>query len=256
MLYTSWCSLGWVIAITFNLFMNAVLEKSTDRYEWLYHVLAWGLTFIISMLPFAGDAFGPAGAWCWIKMSWEWRFGIWYMPYIIIIVTLFGIYSYIIYKVKIKAKTWQGHFDPHTEQQKLMLKKQVMPLRIYPLVYLLVAIFPLIDRIYNAVTDDALYGLKIMHAICNPLPGALNALVFCLDKETIDQLQWSQMKMTFQRRLLRVKTEIYEYPAEVETAPTVPPTGHVIAEEEEVKDSPREDDSWALGPPSGGDSHI
>ncbi|RDD39780.1 G-protein coupled receptor 1 [Trichoplax sp. H2] len=58
-----WAVLLWITIITFNLYWNAVAKKSTERFEIYYHLVAWGVPVVISVLPFIGNQYGPAGAW-------------------------------------------------------------------------------------------------------------------------------------------------------------------------------------------------
>jgi len=99
--------------------MNAVWMKKTEKYEYAYHAVCWGVSFVISCLPFYGDHYGPAGMWCWIVDDWQWRFGIWYCPLFFIILVLFFTYSYIIISIKRKVKTWEGLYDPDVERKKI-----------------------------------------------------------------------------------------------------------------------------------------
>ncbi|KAM8855155.1 cyclic AMP receptor-like protein A isoform 2-T2 [Spinachia spinachia] len=75
--YFDWSALAWVCLITLNLYLNLVREISTNRYEMLYHLMAWGLPLVMASLPLLKGYYGPAGAWCWITDDHvAWRFGI------------------------------------------------------------------------------------------------------------------------------------------------------------------------------------
>nr|KAG5692319.1 hypothetical protein BaRGS_009529 [Batillaria attramentaria] len=76
-----------------------------------------------------------------------------------------------------------------------MLKEDIKPLRLYPFVYLAVSIFPLINRIQNAFDpEDQIFWLVVIASLSAPLHGALNALVFGMDKDTLKKLTPSQIK--------------------------------------------------------------
>lgn len=89
-------------------------------------------------------------------------------------------------------------------------------LRLYPIVYLLANFFPLINRIQNASSsgrhDNPVFVLTLLHALTNPLQGALNALVYGCDKETLSKLTWTHIKSAVMQ--LGKHSVIKEYPAE------------------------------------------
>nr|XP_006816465.1 PREDICTED: cyclic AMP receptor-like protein A-like isoform X2 [Saccoglossus kowalevskii] len=218
--FFDWCVLLWVSCITFNLFCNAVRQIKTDRYELIYHVICWGLSLLISLLPFIGDHYGPAGAWCWIngENDTTWRFVIWYGPLFVIIFLMFCIYLYIIIHVNRKVKAWEGTYDPETERSKQLLKEEIKPLLVYPFIYLIISIFPLINRIQNAISHDPIFAFVLLHALTSPLQGAINAIVYGLDKETRSRLTWTQIKVAMQTKSSD-RALIREYPlgGEIET---------------------------------------
>lgn len=210
--YFDWAVLLWVSCITFNLYMNVVRAIETDRFEWVYHLVCCLFPLLMSSLPFIGDHYGPAGAWCWIIEDWKWRVGIWYGPLFGIIALLFVTYIYIVVTLSKKVSTWEGTYDPDTERNKQMLKEDIKPLRGYPFVCLAVSIFPLIYRIQNAVsTGNPVFTLVLLASISSPLHGALNAIVFGMDRNIFEQLTPTRIKVAVQSHLYRGQ-EIREYP--------------------------------------------
>ncbi|KAK3589962.1 hypothetical protein CHS0354_034987 [Potamilus streckersoni] len=214
MTFFDWSVLLWVVCITFNLYMNAVLGKITEKYEWLYHLVCWSTSLLFSCLPFIGDHYGPAGAWCWIKDDWQWRVGIWYGPLIALILLMFVVYVYMSCTLNRRVARWEGMYDPDTERSKQLLRDDIKPLRAYPFVYLAVTIFPLVNRIQNAIDPShAVFPLVLLASITVPLHGALNALVFGMDRETLKRLTPLHIKMAFQSHFER-GAEIHEFPSE------------------------------------------
>ncbi|XP_029648219.1 cyclic AMP receptor-like protein A [Octopus sinensis] len=210
--YFDWTVLLWVSCITFNLYMNVVRATETEKFEWVYHLVCCLLPLLMSSLPFIGDNYGPAGAWCWIVENWKWRVGIWYGPLFAIIALLFVTYIYIVITLSRKASTWEGTYDPDTERNKQMLKEDIKPLRGYPFVYLAVSIFPLVNRIQNAISSgNPVFTLVLLASISSPLHGALNAIVFGMDRSIFQQLTPSQIKVAVQSHFYRGQ-EIREYP--------------------------------------------
>ncbi|XP_048247317.1 G-protein coupled receptor 1-like isoform X2 [Haliotis rufescens] len=223
--FFDWTVLLWVGCITFNLYMNVIRATTTHRFEWAYHILCWVFSFVVSCLPFINDRYGPAGAWCWIIEDWKWRLGIWYGPLFIIIALLFVAYIYISVMLHRKANTWEGTYDPDTEREHQMLKEDIKPLRFYPFVYLAVSIFPLINRIQNAISPHYhVFALVLLASISAPLHGALNAIVFGMDKETLHKLKPAQIRVAFQSHLHH--QEVREYPVAYRS-PETPPSHSV-----------------------------
>ncbi|XP_071951895.1 uncharacterized protein [Antedon mediterranea] len=215
--FFDWAVLLWVCCITFNLYYNVIKLKSSEKFEILYHAISWGFSLFISLLPFIGDHYGPAGAWCWINGSNEtyWRFFTWYGPLFVIIVIMFAVYSYLTYRLNQRVRTWEGTYDPDIEHSKELLKQDIKPLKAYPFIYLILSIFPLINRIQNAVNPgEAVFGLVLMHAICSPLQGVFNAIAYGLDKETISRLTWPQISVAWKGHFYE-RSQIREYPLAV-----------------------------------------
>ncbi|ESO98882.1 hypothetical protein LOTGIDRAFT_158835 [Lottia gigantea] len=205
----------WVLVITINLYFNVVKERVTEKFEWVYHAVCWIVPLLISFLPFIGDHYGPAGAWCWIIENWRWRLGVWYGPLFIIIIFLFVVYTYIFIVLKRKASTWEGMYNPDIERNQRLLKEDIKPLKFYPFVYLLVSIFPLINRIQNAISPhNHVFALVLLASIFAPLHGALIAVVFGMDIETIKRLTPRQIMVAVMAHRAP-KTQLQAYPVEV-----------------------------------------
>ncbi|XP_071798279.1 cyclic AMP receptor-like protein A isoform X1 [Asterias amurensis] len=221
--FWDWAVLLWVTCLTVNLFLIAVKMIRTDRYEIWYHVVCWTTALFVSLLPFIGDNYGPAGAWCWIKEeATAWRFFVWYGPLFIIIIATFIMYSYIIYVLNKKVKSWQGTYEPEIERNRQILKAEIRPLQAYPFIYLALSVFPLINRIQNAAKPgQPVFALVILHALTSPLQGLVNAVVYGMDRETRSRLTWMQIKSNFINRLTK-DTQIKEYPLPSEDEPRVP----------------------------------
>ncbi|XP_028848235.1 cyclic AMP receptor-like protein A [Denticeps clupeoides] len=189
--YFDWSALAWVCLITLNLYLNLVREIRTESYETLYHFLAWGVPLIMSCLPLFLGYYGPAGAWCWITDNRvAWRFGIWYIPLFTLIFLMICCYARIICVANRRMQSWFGTFNPERERRKVALIEEVGPLKWYPSVYLLVSLFPLINRLHNAVYPGSpVFSLTLLHVLSAPLHGLANACVFSLDA-------WSQLRTT------------------------------------------------------------
>ncbi|XP_049583217.1 si:dkey-100n23.5 isoform X2 [Syngnathus scovelli] len=212
--YFDWSALAWVCLITLNLYFNLVREKSTNTYETFYHLIAWGVPLVMSSLPLFKGYYGPAGAWCWITDDHvAWRFGIWYVPLFTLILLMICCYARIICVANNRMQSWLGTFNPERERRKVSLAEEIKPLKWYPSVYLLVSIFPLINRLHNALYPlDPSFPLTLLHVLSAPLHGLANAFVFGLDRDWRSLLSPTGMKLALQSRLCD-RTRIGEYHA-------------------------------------------
>ncbi|KAK7477161.1 hypothetical protein BaRGS_00031647 [Batillaria attramentaria] len=200
--YFNWAVLLWVACITVNLYFNVIRSATTEKFERWYHVVSWVVSFLVSLLPFIDNHYGPSGAWCWITGDVGWAMGIWYGP-------LF-------------ASTWTGTYDPENERNQQMLKEDIKPLRLYPVVYVVLSIFPLVNRIQNATSDHHIFALVLLHAISATLQGAAYSLVFAIDRETLRSLTPAQIKAALQSKWAP-PIVVREY--EIDVTPTAMTTG-------------------------------
>ncbi|XP_034417001.1 uncharacterized protein si:dkey-100n23.5 isoform X3 [Cyclopterus lumpus] len=93
----------------------------------------------------------------------------------------------------------------------LSLAEEIKPLKWYPSVYLLVSIFPLINRLHNAFyPQDPSFPLTLLHVLSVPLHGLANAFVFGLDRDWWSLLSPTGMQLALQSRLCD-RTRIGEY---------------------------------------------
>eukprot|EP00057_Strongylocentrotus_purpuratus_P005030 XP_003730036.1 PREDICTED: cyclic AMP receptor-like protein A isoform X1 [Strongylocentrotus purpuratus] len=224
--FWDWVTLMWVSCITFNLYWITIWQINTERREIFYHLVTWGVSLLMACLPLIGNHYGPAGAWCWIPAEYPlWRFFMWYGPLFLLIVLMFVVYAYITYKLRRRIRSWQGTYEPEIERSRQLIREEIKPLRAYPFIYLVLSIFPLINRIQNAVApDNAIFVLYLFHALSSPLVGLVNAIVYGLDPETRSRLSWTQIKLALRSRRAK-KAVIKEYTIQNEMpAPDAPPT--------------------------------
>lgn len=126
--YFDWCSFLNVVCITFNVFWNAYFLKKSDQFEKVYILISWCFPLVIIGLPFIENSYGPAGLWCWIRSSQDgephppgvaMQFTLYYVPFMVLSVTLIIAYVLIIVKLRQRAKRWRGTYDPTTESEKV-----------------------------------------------------------------------------------------------------------------------------------------
>ncbi|XP_064394165.1 cyclic AMP receptor-like protein A [Halichondria panicea] len=222
LLYTDWTVLLSIFCITFNLLWTVFTELKLPWFEAVYFCVIFALPGVISCIPFYGDSFGPSGAWCWIRskndnctenvLGTAFQFGVWYIPQYVFIILMFIMYTAVIIKllVKTRPRTWQGTYDPTVRREKEGPKEDSKSLFWYPTVYFAVSLLPLINRIVANVGQDPIFSLYVLHVISSPLQGALTALAYALDKQTLRRLRWSNIKASFRYR--NMDAVVKEYP--------------------------------------------
>lgn len=198
MTWFDWAVLLWICCLTHSLYLNVVKLEKSEKNELKYQMICWVFPFFVSSIPLAAGSYGEAGLWCWIENGSWMRFGLWYGPLVVLVAGLFGANIYIFRSVSEKAKQWQGTYNPEIQAEKDFLKQQVQPLKYYPMVYLGLSIFPLVNRIQNAVNPStAVFWLYVLHSCSSPLQGFVNALVYA---SNTDSDFWRQCSVAGVRR--------------------------------------------------------
>ena len=155
---------------------------------------------LLAWIPFIHDNYGLAGAWCWIK---EWKhdcatehylegtieqFVLWYGPLFVSLILVIVSFL-IVMPVVIAWRACQKRQDyeavilgSEAEKQVKINKaiKRLLPLLAYPLMFLLLAIFPLVNRIFSAASQYANYSLALAHAISEPSWGIFTSIAILM----------------------------------------------------------------------------
>ncbi len=216
---TAWAETIAICCITFNLLMTAVFNKDTERFGLVYAFLILIFPLMFNWIPFLQNTYGEAGAWCWIsnldENCNEILFGVyarlllWFVPSTTILIIVILVYVFIVIWVTRQRQKWVGKFDSETERKKANLQKEVLPLMLYPFGYLLINLFPLINRIYDSFNpNNPSYALWMLHAIFSPLQAGYIALVYALDKDTRKRLNCQRIKAL----IFKKEPTISEYP--------------------------------------------
>lgn len=214
---TAWYVTLAFVCITITLFRSAVFHKDSEKFEILYILIIFVSPLFVTWIPFIHNTYGEAGPWCWIrkhddncahdKFGVVLRYALWYVPNYVILGIVFLAYVFIIINVLRKKHKWFGRYDPETKHRKEMMTKEVWPLLLYPLGYILISLFPLMNRLHDTFSDGELEALWILHAIFEPFGGAYIALIYTFDRETLRRLNLSRMIAS-----ICSKTKIKEYP--------------------------------------------
>ena len=108
-----------------------------------------------------------------------------------------GMYIYIVYRIYNNIHSYHGTYTPAVEAKKQMYKKSIRPLLFYPFVGLVLGSVSTTNRIQNWVNPGKpVFGLYLAHSIVSPLWGFVNAMLFLLNKDTLNQLRPSIFILT------------------------------------------------------------
>ena len=203
---TSWIFLNANSAITIYLFMNVVTKIKTEHLELLYVFFIFLFPFTFNWIPFINSAYGRSGAWCWIRSDdtatcESFVFGqylifiLWYIPLYAILLVLIGLYLVILQRLHRASREWTR--SPTIEAKELQKRSQqdVLPLMAYPLIFFLLSIPPLINRI-QALASPGKPELALWYiaAMSFPLTGGLIATVYVLQPDTRNRLRWKYLR--------------------------------------------------------------
>ena len=228
---TEWSVIVWVCNITVNLFWNVVVLRTSNRYFEAFYICAGiAVPLFFGVFPFINSSYGPAGLWCWINESTTGqylRFFTWYIPIWIIIPGLFVVFLIVIIKLSYEVRRWDP-YNPASERYRELIRREIKPLILYPLVFLLLNIFPSINRIQNAVAPEyPIFPLYFLQAISGPTLGLGCTVIFVFNRETLIELKWTNLKLTLLTRF-KTKSIVMEYPG-VEQNPYRPLSEHPVA---------------------------
>lgn len=217
--YTNWLEVLSICYITFDLLVNVVFHRRTEKYEFYLAGAVFLSPALWSWVPFIQLAYGTAGPWCGIRVVDEncepfefgiiLRFALWYIPLYIILAGTTVTTLLVFCKVQRDVHKWEGVYSPEKQDKKKQLKREVQSLIWYPVIYLLLNTFSFINRIYDTANpNDPLVVLWYLHVVSSPLRGAVIALIYALDSETVRLLKCSNLKKAY---VSCCKEEVDEY---------------------------------------------
>lgn len=224
---TSWIFLNANATITFYVFANVVLKKSTERLEVLYVLFIFFFPLTFNWIPFTATAYGQAGAWCWIRSDnfdctpynhGRWMiFSLWFIPLYSILVVLVVMYLVVLCSLHRMSKEWTN--DPTIEAREMRnkIKYDIIPLLAYPFIKIILSIPALMNRVQNFINpNEPILALWYMSALAFPLQGGLIAIAYALDPDTRKRLNWVSIREAFRECAGKKKKTEYpvEYPVE------------------------------------------
>ena len=211
-----------ITCIIVDLFFKVIFNKATDKFEIPYGLIIFVSPLIYSWLPFINLAYGQAGAWCWIRdSSYEdctnlplgtaLRFALYWVPVVILMIILTILLVIIVVFLRMKQQKWEGKFDPEVKQMRKQMRREVIPLISYPMIFLALNIFPLANRIVNIASPEPVYVLWIFAAISLPLQGLVITIAFVADPETRSKMTLLQLVGAV-KNLWSSDGDVEEYP--------------------------------------------
>ena len=196
----------------------------------MFFIFVFPLLF--NWIPFTVDAFGQAGAWCWIRnkniymceeivAGQALQFVLWYVPLYVILSVLIVLCVIILVKIYCyNPHMWRWNQAQDDKHQRNKITRQIWSLLWYPLIYILINVVPLINRINGLVDpNNPSLVIWILTAILLPIQGGYIALAYTLlDSDTRKKLKPSCFKATiedFYHKIGKdVDSVVMEYPLE------------------------------------------
>ena len=191
--YFHWVNLLFTISLTFHLFYLAVFLKNLEKMELFYVLFSTLFPLLFSWIPFIHNNYGVAGAWCWIR---DWKddcatqnylegiieqFTLWYGP--LFVCLTISIIATIIIVLVLLWRVCKAKSDVNQPLLKSKYKKalhELLPLLAYPAIFDFLFLFPLVNRIYDAVTPFTSFKLSLAHSITVSLLGLFSSTVLIL----------------------------------------------------------------------------
>ncbi|KAH3765518.1 slime mold cyclic amp receptor protein [Pelomyxa schiedti] len=185
---------AWVTAIAVHLLWGLVLKKGTTlKFEIILLGFVYFGAFLLTILPCLTSDYGPAGYWCWItsadKLGHMWQLVAFYVPLSCCTTVMIVIYVLVFrmaYKTFAKSRMslLLARNGPRTSYQIMMQQ-----LAIYPVVFVLVWIFPMVNRIQNWISDNDVFILYLLQVCTAPLLGFFNSIFYAYDLSLFSKLR-------------------------------------------------------------------
>ena len=224
---TSWMELMAVVSITLYIFVCAVFSKRTHRFELVYLFFIFIFPLLFNWIPFTVNAYGRAGAWCWIRnediLTCEaivagqvLQFVLWYIPLYVILLILIALYLIILFKLHwYDPRKYRASYQHEDESFHQQMSKEIRSLLWYPFIYFMINLIPLINRIHGlAQRNNPSLALWILTALLFPIQGGFIALAFTLDPDTRKRLTPVHIRAAARELCQRSEYGVTEYPVQ------------------------------------------
>ena len=156
--YITWVEI--VVACWINIYVLELaifgVQMNKRRHEVAGIVLCILLPLLLSWEPFVQNAYGPAGAWCWIKVGGDnctsnsglsYQMGFYYGPLVLLSALNVAEILFVTTKLCVGASKTEGNL----QRYHIAAIKEVLPIFIYPGIFFLTFLFGLSHRISSAL---------------------------------------------------------------------------------------------------------
>ena len=175
-LYFSWVKLMFTSWVVLHLLCFSVFYKNLQHLEKLFVAISIGFPLLLVWVPFiplpihyhsniTTGAYGSAGAWCWIK-NWNGddlkdkfkpgiveQFILWYGP--ALICSIVDSIAIIIITARLVCCRPRSEDIPLlTSGQRMKALKELLPLLVYPILFCILLIPPLVNRVIGAIPNS------------------------------------------------------------------------------------------------------
>ena len=104
-----------------------------------------------------------------------------------------------------KTRQWAGTYRPDAKEEQDFLQREVLPLRYYPVAYLLVSVFGVANRIQNAIAPASpVLALFVLHSLTFPLQGMIYSLIYAHTTGLLKSFSRTGVRQALRRMQLRV----------------------------------------------------
>lgn len=190
-------SVLWTTAIAATLYMFIFLRMTPDAVESKFRYMflfCYGIPVILGLLPLSNNAYGPSGAWCWIRTNkgFEyWQFIQFYGP----------LWIAIIFNTFVYVRTWRllrriYETNSGNDETYQRLKGVMQRLQMYPFILLIVWVFASINRLYEAFSDGKqIFALYLLQRAFSSSQGLLNAIAYGVSNGVREAIKESAAKL-------------------------------------------------------------
>ena len=217
------------VSITLYVFLWVAFNKNMDNLEYGYVFFIYVFPMLFNWIPFTADAFGQAGAWCWIRNEDIYTceeivagqvlpFVLWYVLLYVILSILIVLYAILEYWSRFIATIHTS--GDGTKHKKITTNKRKSPdksghcygtFNLHPN-----QCSPLINRINGLVEpNNPKLVIWIFTAILLPIQGGYIALAYTLlDPDTRKKLKPARFKAAIKDFCQRIEKDsvVMEYP--------------------------------------------
>ena len=170
----------WEVSISVNLLRVIVLGHRISRGNMLVnHWLVWSASLFFTALPMTTSDLGPPS--CWINDTSTgsvWRILTFYAPLLAYFVVILLCYTAIGISLCRRRFDVTPHAFSSSGSPKMLSKKSVAYLMLYPLVFMACWFPGVIHRYYQIDTGNDNFGLAVAHAVGQSLHPILSVVVY------------------------------------------------------------------------------